>query len=104
MMKLYNAVNSAIKRGFNALFFACRDLTDADGGQQKLTRRTAYRVRRFFHFCLCRFCRAYNRQVKLIERQTDTCSRDFPEDTSAGLSPDARDKIRERLRGLKDDQ
>lgn len=96
--KIYDSLNRAMKRGFNAVFFSCRDLTEVDCSNARLTQRPGFRIRRLLHLCLCRFCRAYQRQVKLVDKQTEAFSKEFPEDDSVKLSTSSRDGIRERLR------
>lgn len=101
--KLYNALNSAIKRGFNALFFSCRDMTRAESSQADLTGRIGWRLRKLLHLCLCRFCRGYHRQVKLINKQSQAFAEDYPKDESVKLEASARERIRNRLRRPLDD-
>jgi hypothetical protein len=55
------------------------------------------RVSMQIHFMMCGWCRAFNRQMHMLHKVIRSEGEAFDQDVSAGLSNDARQRIRDKV-------
>jgi hypothetical protein len=95
-----DGVNS-IMRWLGALSYSCKEVTRLQSvaldGRLSLPDRMSLRC----HLLLCKWCRRYGRQIKFLRAVAREDAQDGHPAPARGLSPEARERIQQRLRSEK---
>ena len=87
----------ALTRGLGALSPSCKAATrlQSEALDHKLPLRQRFGLR--VHLMLCKWCRRYGRQIRLLRRMAHEHSEEVTEATPRTLSPEARERLKRSI-------
>jgi hypothetical protein len=80
------------------LFISCEKAARLESESKDRTLSAAERFQLGFHMAMCKLCRTYRAQLDVLSRLSRQAGERAISRPDAGLSPEGRDRIKERLR------
>lgn len=96
-----NKITSALKRGFAALMPTCQDVARLQSVTLDTRLGMLKRLGLCVHLLMCKWCRRYGKQIRFLHHAASEHPDNLVEAIPQSLSPEARERIKERLRGEK---
>lgn len=93
-----NKITSALKRGFATLMPSCRDAARLQSVALDGKLAWVKRLGLCFHLLMCKWCRRYGKQIRFLHHAASEHPDNLVEAVPQSLSPEARERIKQRLR------
>jgi len=90
--------NASSKSGFCALLCSCRDASRLQSEVLDKELSLFQRAGLWLHLLICKWCRRYGKQIRFLRDAAHEHSEALTEAVPQRLSPEARERIRRRLR------
>jgi hypothetical protein len=90
--------NTSSKSGFGVLLCSCRDASRLQS--EALDKELSFfqRLGLSLHLLICKWCRRYGKQIRFLRGVAHDHSENLSEAVPQKLSPEARERIKQRLR------
>jgi hypothetical protein len=100
-MPFVKKITDAIQSGCKALSPNCREATRLQS--EALDKKLPFpkRVGLWLHLLICKWCRRYGKQIRFLRGAARQCPDHLTEAVPQTLSPEARERIRQRLQSEK---
>ena len=97
-MKLLTKLKDALTAALMWLMPSCREALRLQSEALEHPLPPARRAGLWLHLQLCKWCRQYGRQIRFLQHAAHQHPEEFTQAASHRLSPEARQRIREKLR------
>jgi hypothetical protein len=99
--KMQSDDKNPTKSGFRALSLTCRDATRLQSEALDTKLCFSKRLGLWLHLLICKWCRRYGRQIHFLCDAANQHSDDLSDAIPQTLSPEARERIKQRLQSEK---
>ena len=97
-MNLLTTTRDRVIAGLRMLMPSCREVLRLQSEAIERPLSPARRPGLWLHLLLCKWCRYYGRQIRFLRHAAHTHLDELTEATPQPLSPEARERIRQKLR------
>lgn len=98
-MEFLRKLTAVLGNGFRPLMPTCQQVSRLQSASIEQPQPFARRMGLQLHLMLCKWCRRYGRQIRLLHEVAHDHSDKVAEATLDNLSPEARARLRRSLRG-----
>jgi hypothetical protein len=94
-------ISAVVKTGFCTLLPSCREASRLQSEALDKNLSFSKRFGLSLHLLVCKWCRRYGKQVRFLREAAHEHPEDLAEAVPQKLSPDARERIKQRLQSEK---